>query len=42
MVAPKLDICGERFIRPYQFERGKDMARIALMLGIEGKDAIAI
>jgi hypothetical protein len=30
-----------RSIRPYELERWKDMARIAPMLGIEGKDAIA-
>lgn len=31
-----------KFIRPYQVERGKNMAGMAPMLGIEGKDAIAI
>jgi hypothetical protein len=31
-----------KFIRPYMLERGKESAAMAPMLGIEGKDAIAI
>ena len=31
-----------KFIRPYLLERGKQTAAMAPMLGIEGKDAIAI
>jgi hypothetical protein len=31
-----------KFIRPYMLERGKESAAMAPMLGIEGKDAVAI
>jgi len=31
-----------KFIRPYLLERGKEMATLAPMLGITGKDAMAI